>query len=83
VSQIARATWGEDAQVEISNSNLDLEAVSLQLDSSLAKAKLNWAPRWTQDESIVATVRWWRDVHKGELSIKEACDKDLDDLLRG
>ena len=83
VSEIACSTWGDGAKVEISNSNSDLEAVSLQLDSSLAKEKLNWTPRWTQEESILATVRWWREVHKGKLSIKEACENDLDYLLNG
>jgi CDP-glucose 4,6-dehydratase len=82
VSEIACAAWGQGAEVEIQNDSSGLEALSLQLDSSLAKEKLGWYPKWSQEDAIKATVRWWLDVHQTKISPKEACDIDLDHLLK-
>jgi CDP-glucose 4,6-dehydratase len=82
VSEIACAVWGQGAEVEIQNDSSGLEALSLQLDSSLAKEKLGWFPTWSQEDAIKATVRWWLDVHQTKISPEEACDIDLEDLLK-
>jgi CDP-glucose 4,6-dehydratase len=82
VSEIACAAWGQGAEVEIQNDSSGLEALSLQLDSSLAKEKLGWYPTWSQEDAIKATVRWWLEVHETKISPEEACEIDLDHLLK-
>ena len=82
VSEIACETWGEGAEVEIHEDNSGLEALTLQLDSSLAKKKLGWKPAWSQEEAVRETVKWWLNVNQAKLSPKEACEIDLDYLLK-
>jgi CDP-glucose 4,6-dehydratase len=77
VAEIAQKTWGEDSNLEVIPSNASLEAVTLQLDSSLAKEKLGWRPNWSQEEAVESTVGWWKKVRKEETSPIDACDSDL------
>jgi CDP-glucose 4,6-dehydratase len=36
------------------------EAQLLHLDSSKARARLNWQPVWTLEQCLVATADWYR-----------------------
>jgi CDP-glucose 4,6-dehydratase len=49
------------------------EAQLLQLDNSKARTKLNWSPVWTFEESVDATVDWYRAWldHKDVLSRRQ------------
>jgi len=52
--------WG-DGQVEcFENPHGPHEAGLLQLDNSMAKARLDWSPRWTLDEALRHTAEWYR-----------------------
>lgn len=51
-SQIAGARWEIDAQSVLH------EAGRLKLDSSKAKEFLGWAPNWTLDQALQATISW-------------------------
>jgi CDP-glucose 4,6-dehydratase len=42
------------------------EARSLKLDSSRARARLGWEPRWSLHEGLDATIAWYRALHAGE-----------------
>jgi CDP-glucose 4,6-dehydratase len=42
------------------------EARCLKLDSSRARSRLGWMPRWNLREGLDATVAWYRALHAGE-----------------
>ena len=54
------------------------KGMSLELDSSLAIATLNWKPRWTQEEAIVNTINWWKKVLIEKASPIEVCMRDIE-----
>jgi len=60
---------------EVGNSNL--EAATLQLDSSLSKDALNWKPIWSQEWAIRDTFTWWNNVLHKEISAEDACLQDI------
>ncbi|MDP1526746.1 MAG: CDP-glucose 4,6-dehydratase [Rhodocyclaceae bacterium] len=53
-----------DARWQCDSSTQPHEANSLKLDSSKAKAKLGWTPRWNLETALARTLEWhqaWRD----------------------
>lgn len=42
------------------------EAGTLRLDSSKARARLGWRPRWTLEEALSATLAWHQAWRRGE-----------------
>ena len=58
-----------------------LESGVLDLDSSLARTKLGWSPKWNQEEAIHLTFSWWKNVLSGVNSATEACNQDIKTLL--
>ena len=58
--QIPGSKW------QIENTKQPHEAGLLKLDSSKAKAKLGWAPRWNLDQALSKTVEWHQAWHDGE-----------------
>jgi CDP-glucose 4,6-dehydratase len=54
------ARWVDDSRTHVHEANL------LRLDSSKACKRLSWTPRWSLDEALSNTVRWYRDFYKGE-----------------
>ncbi|MGQ0665450.1 MAG: CDP-glucose 4,6-dehydratase [Nitrospiraceae bacterium] len=58
--------WGSGAQVvhETSVQN-PREAGSLRLDSTRARTELGWKPHWSLQQTLQATVGWYRDWHAG------------------
>jgi len=81
VTKIAQKAWGSQSRVNFGSIEDSLETKSLSLKSMKAKKKLNWHSVWTQEESIVSTVEWWKSVTKKSLSPSEACMKDISELL--
>jgi CDP-glucose 4,6-dehydratase len=81
VTKIAQRAWGSSSQINFINIEDTLETKSLSLKSVKAKKKLNWQSVWTQEESVVSTVEWWKSVTKKRLSPSEACMKDISELL--
>lgn len=51
-------TW-----TDASNRPAPHEASILQLDNRKADSEFGWRPTWTFDESVRATVGWYRDCH--------------------
>ncbi len=60
------AAWGEPLRWEIDPGPHPHEASWLKLDSSLARARLGWAPRWELAEGLDRTVEWYRRHGAGE-----------------
>lgn len=58
--------WGPGSSWVASETDYPREAQLLQLDSSLARARLGWCPRWGIEEALVRTVAWYRAWHQGE-----------------
>lgn len=84
VVEIVDATWGTATEIESeepSKSHL-IEAEKLQLDSSLAQEILGWKPCWTQEESVIATVVWWKEfLTDPRRSPITCCHENIDYLL--
>ena len=66
--------------LELEDSNL-YESSYLQLDSSKAKELLGWEPRWSYEQTVYFTARWYKSVCAGAdmldstmLDIESFCD---------
>ena len=59
------------------------EANSLSLDSAFAKSELNWWPKYTQEEAINATGKWWRSYLAGEQTAEELCLNEIRQFFAG
>lgn len=56
-----RERWEIDVRVEASE-----PVGALRLDSSKARAELGWTPTWDTDQSLDATIAWYRGYAAGE-----------------
>jgi CDP-glucose 4,6-dehydratase len=65
----------------LTKSEIKKESEKLDLNSSLAKSELGWAPVWTQTESILRTINWWYSTNNLDLTPMEACMRDIKDFL--
>ena len=81
VSELAKSTWGEGAFLEIEKTMNNLEANTLEIDSSYAQQVLGWAPKWSQEKAVIDSIKWWKDVLKNDLTYREAINRDLDFLF--
>ena len=52
--------WGEKAGWKTSDGEQPHEANSLRLDSSKARARLGWRPRWNLLSALEETAVWYR-----------------------
>ena len=80
VVQIAAQSWPASSNIKFMDVESDAEALTLELDSTLALKELNWKPKWTQEEAIVSTINWWKNTSQACLSPLEACKIDLEKL---
>jgi CDP-glucose 4,6-dehydratase len=83
VVAIATNAWPSQVKINFQGSlgKNELEATHLELDSTKARQLLNWTPKWSQHESIAATVSWWDRVLNKKMTALESCRLDLDFLL--
>lgn len=69
--------WGEGASYQIDkNQNHFHEARYLNLDSSKAKNRLNWEPKWHTDEIITKICAW----HKAHLNKQDMYKYSLNEI---
>jgi len=68
VVELALKRWGENARAEMKTAADTAEAVVLQLDSSKARAHINWKPRLDLEATIDWTVEWYQRQATGELA---------------
>jgi CDP-glucose 4,6-dehydratase len=57
------------------------EASYLQLNSTLAKERIGWESRYSQEDAITRTISWWNKVLLENASPIEACISDIADYL--
>ena len=67
--------------IQLSNEKSFYEASTLALDSSLSRTTLNYSPKFTQRESILMTLNWWKKLNEGD-SIRSACNEDINEVIR-
>lgn len=66
VERMARL-WGAEGQVDLSPSEENLhEAGLLHLDSTLARSKLDWRPRWSVQQALEKTATWQKAWLRGD-----------------
>lgn len=66
VARIAASAWGGSATViEQGEPGTLHEAGVLRLDSSFARKKLGWQPRWSLEQAIAATIEGYRQHGRG------------------
>ena len=84
VAELASSTWGHVEGIDFKQTSLEQnhEAINLSLDSSHARNTLNWNSNWSQPDSVIATVEWWKNVIEGGVSPSQACLKDIDNLKK-
>lgn len=82
VVRFFQEAWGGDARVQLSaNAGPVLkEATFLAVDASLARAHLNWRPRWRVEEAVRRTAHWYRE-HAAGRATEALMDRDIDDML--
>ncbi len=61
--------WGTAAPFQIAPNNFQKETTALRLDAGLARAKLQWQPRWSVEEALRHTLDWYRAWHQGDQSL--------------
>ncbi len=83
VCEIATTSWPTFTKISLKETESNLEANVLELDSSRANEVLGWRPRWTQEEAIQRTFNWWSDVLIREVSPAIACQEDIDQFISG
>lgn len=83
VVEIANTAWENSLEFEIlkHKNNVNYEAEELNLNSVRALNELGWKPLWTQQESIISTVKWWRQLIENSVSPSELCLSDIKLLL--
>ncbi|MHB1730874.1 MAG: CDP-glucose 4,6-dehydratase [Leptospirillum sp.] len=60
------AMWGDDAGWKRSKEEHPHEANSLRLDSSKARSRLGWHPRWNMAIALEETTVWYRSYQAGK-----------------
>lgn len=53
--------WGDDVSWELDNKEHPKESFLLKLDCSKARSKLGWKQKLSLEETLVQTVRWYRN----------------------
>ena len=67
VARLACALWGRpDALVIKPDPQALHEATMLKLDSSKARTRLDWRPRWNFNDTIRTTMEWYRNFSAGK-----------------
>jgi CDP-glucose 4,6-dehydratase len=84
VAEISSKVWPYQSEIHGSqgNSEKTLESISLELDSTLAREKLNWSPTWSQEEAVISTINWWDKVLNDGVSPIIACGNDIDFIFK-
>jgi len=76
-------TWNSDFTYKLLTETCEIEkeAKTLQLNSSLATIKLGWDPVFSQIEAIERTGVWWEQIKQGTQTYHQAVSSDIDFFL--
>jgi len=77
VIKIAREYLDGNLAVEITETSNDIEAKSLELDSSRSLSTLKWKPFLSQEEAIIKTLDWWRLQKQDSGSASSLCNDEI------
>ena len=80
VVEIATENWQSDSKISYGEDSSDLEARSLELNSSLERKALDWKPIWTQQEAVIESISWWKDVLINGIDVHERCKSDMNKI---
>lgn len=72
--------WDVQASYKIDEGNHPHEANYLKLDSSKAKMKLGWYPRWNIETTLEKIISWYKD-NKDNESTRDICLSQIEDYL--
>lgn len=73
-----RERWPDEVGVELApRPDGSREALALKLDSSKARARLGWAPRWALGEGLDATAEWYAGFRDGA-DVRGICEAQLE-----
>ena len=81
VVKIATENWQSKSKIAYNENFSELEAQTLELDSSLSREKLGWKPVWTQQEAVVESISWWKDVLMRGVDVQQRCTSDISKYL--
>ena len=71
--------WGGGKWQDASDPNQVHESSILRLSTDKALSKLNWKPRWSFQQTVQCTARWYLDYVKHPArNMRDACIADID-----
>jgi CDP-glucose 4,6-dehydratase len=76
------AAWGEGTWEDRSASDAPAEAEVLRLSNDAAVSQLGWRPRWSLNEAIDRTVRWFQRYGVDTDAARAACLDDIEAYCR-
>lgn len=79
VEQLCRQ-WGAGATWALQPGDHPHEAGFLKLDTSKARQRLHWAPRWTLEHALHHTIAWQRAWHAGQ-DMRTVCLQQISEYL--
>lgn len=72
MTQRAGELWGNRSYYELDRQAQPHEAADLKLDSSKARRRLGWRPRWSVEQAVAYAVSWYQRQIAGEAA-EELC----------
>jgi CDP-glucose 4,6-dehydratase len=76
VDELARL-WGDGARWETASDVHAPESNYLKLDSSKAKAKLDWKPKLSLPQALEWTVQWYKTYYRDQPLIREVTREQI------
>jgi CDP-glucose 4,6-dehydratase len=75
-------TWGEGASWRLDAGEHPHEAHHLKLDTSKARNRLSWRPKWTLDTALYNVTQWHRAWH-GKRDMQQVCLEQIEQYISG
>jgi CDP-glucose 4,6-dehydratase len=82
VVEIATDVWPDIETIFAGSQSSSTEAKFLDLDSSFAKSKVGWEPRFSQEEAIKTTIEWWKNFVIENQDVRDLCNSDIENYLK-
>ena len=72
--------WGEQIPWRHDGGSHPLEAMYLRLDSSKARMRLGWVPRWDLDQALASIVSWYK-AFQAEADLREHSLRQIEEFV--
>jgi CDP-glucose 4,6-dehydratase len=82
VVEIATDVWPDIETIFAGSQSSSTEAKFLDLDSSFAKSKVGWEPRFSQERAIKTTIEWWKNFVIENQDVRDLCNSDIENYLK-